>query len=260
MSRVLLIHWHREEAEERAERLRAAGHRVDTYWHTDGTGARAVRDNPPDVFVIDLTRLPSHGRNSAVWLRQQKPTRSVPIVFVGGEPEKVDRARELIPDATFVEWRRIRGAVRSALRAGGSRDAVVPHTPGFYSGRPLVAKLGVQPSTTLALLSAPKGFDKTLGRLPDGVRVKRQARGKADMVILFVGERAELDKRFTKARAMMAKGGSLWIVWPKKASKTASDLTQPKVREYGMTRGLVDFKVASVDDTWTGLRFARKKR
>ena len=47
--------------------------------------------------------------------------------------------------------------------------------------------------------------------------------------------------------------------WPKKSSGVTSDLTQPLVRAYGLARGLVDYKVASMDRTWTGLRFARRR-
>ena len=259
VSRILMMHWNQAEAEERAERLRAAGHEVEAYWHTDGARAKEVRANPPDVFVIDLCRLPSHGRNSAIWLRQQKSTRLVPIVFVGGQPEKVARAREILPDATFTEWRLIRSAVRTATRRPNP-SPVVPRTPGFYAKTSLQKKLGIGENAVIALLGAPKGFDDTLGGLPPGVRVKRRAVGTADMVVLFVRGQRELEKRFAAAVRAMADGGSTWFVWPKKASAIHCDLTQARVREYGLTRGLVDYKVASIDDTWTGLRFARRRR
>jgi hypothetical protein len=57
-----------------------------------------------------------------------------------------------------------------------------------------------------------------------------------------------------------ARGGGLWIVWPKKSSGVSSDLSQPVVRRVGLDAGLVDFKVCSVDATWTGLRFSRRER
>jgi len=98
VSRVLLVHWNPEEARERASRLRASGHRVEVYAGRGGEGLRELRDRPPDAVVIDLSRLPSHGRAVAVFLRQQKGTRHVPLVFVEGEPEKVARARSLLPD------------------------------------------------------------------------------------------------------------------------------------------------------------------
>ena len=52
----------------------------------------------------------------------------------------------------------------------------------------------------------------------------------------------------------------LWVIWPKKTSDTQSDLSQVIVRRIGMDAGLVDYKIASIDETWSGLRFAVKKR
>ena len=58
----------------------------------------------PMRFLLNMTRLPSHGRAIAVFFRQRKATRGVPIVFLGGEPEKVEKARELLPDAVYLAW------------------------------------------------------------------------------------------------------------------------------------------------------------
>jgi hypothetical protein len=56
-----------------------------------------------------------------------------------------------------------------------------------------------------------------------------------------------------------ADGGGLWIAWPKHASGRAADLTQLDVRHTGLAAGLVDFKVCSIDATWSGLRFTRRR-
>lgn len=57
----------------------------------------------------------------------------------------------------------------------------------------------------------------------------------------------------------MAEGGGLWIAWPKKASGVASDLTQTVVRKFGLDAGLVDYKICSIDKTWSGLLFTRRR-
>ena len=84
--------------------------------------------------------------------------------------------------------------------------------------------------------------------------------GPAQLVMLFCGDADELAAKFDDAKAAIAPGGSLWICWPKKSSGVESDLGQVEVRRHAMDRGLVDFKVAAIDQTWSGLRFARKKR
>ena len=115
MKRIFFVHWNAAEAEERAGRLRQAGYDVDAYWKTDNTGLGLLRANPPDLVVLDLSRVPSHGRAIAIFLRRQKATRHVPAVFVGGVPEKVARLREELPDAIYAEWPSIRSALRQAL-------------------------------------------------------------------------------------------------------------------------------------------------
>ena len=82
MSRVILIHWKHAEGLERALPLRRAGHEVDVRAPENQVGLRKLVDDPPEAFVIDLDRTPSHGRDLALWLRQRKATRRVPIVFV----------------------------------------------------------------------------------------------------------------------------------------------------------------------------------
>ena len=63
----------------------------------------------------------------------------------------------------------------------------------------------------------------------------------------------------TKVIAVL-NGAPLWIAWPKKSSAMESDLSQQIVREAGLAAGLVDFKICAIDETWSGLKFTRRKR
>jgi hypothetical protein len=124
-----------------------------------------------------------------------------------------------------------------------------------YSGTPLPRKLGIKPGNRVLLLGAPKGFeDGTLGELPEGVRVARRASGRADVIVSFHDRRADLAKRMPKLRELMEPAARLWIAWPKRASKVATDLTEDVVRELALANRLVDNKVAAVDATWSGLQ------
>ncbi|MEM6345945.1 MAG: DUF3052 domain-containing protein, partial [Bacteroidota bacterium] len=49
--------------------------------------------------------------------------------------------------------------------------------------------------------------------------------------------------------------GSLWLSWPKKSSKIATNLNRELIRERGLDAGLVDVKVCAVDENWSGLKF-----
>jgi hypothetical protein len=131
--------------------------------------------------------------------------------------------------------------------------------PAGYSGTPLIAKLGIKPGMTIAIVHPPDDFDDTLGPLPDGVTVRRSLRGNLDLILFFTTSRAELERRFTALVAALDADGSLWISWPKKSSGVSTDLTEDVLREVALPEGLVDNKVCAVDDTWSGLRLVVRK-
>ena len=257
MADVFLIHWNEAEARERAALLERSGHRVRIGWKQDGSPGRALKRQRPDAVVIDLRRLPSHGRQLALWLREQRFGRDLPIVFVEGDPAKTERLRGVFPESPFTPWTRVRSALKKAL--AGPRPLVVPPKRPDYSGTPLPKKLGIRADATVALLGAPAGFDRTLGELPAGVRVRRRAQGACDVILLFTKSRADLTKRFPAAQRVLADGGGLWVCWPKKASGVATDLAQPAVQKVGLDAGLVDNKICAVDETWSGQRFMRRR-
>jgi hypothetical protein len=130
-----------------------------------------------------------------------------------------------------------------------------------YSGTPLPKKLGIKPGHRVLLLSAPEQFEETtLGELPEGVTVARQARGKADVIVSFHTERADLARRMPILRTAMEPAAGLWIAWPKRASKVPTDLTEDVVRELALDNVLVDNKVAALDEKWSGLRLVIRLR
>jgi len=144
MQRIRLIHWNADEAAERAERLRVLGFEVSADVPTLAQ-LRALRYDPPDAIVIDLTRLPMQGRDIMLMLWQNRIMRSVPVVFVDGAPEKVERVRESLPEAAYTTWARIAGTLRRVIREG-----IAAADPGSimapYAGRSIVAKLVSRPA------------------------------------------------------------------------------------------------------------------
>jgi hypothetical protein len=129
-----------------------------------------------------------------------------------------------------------------------------------YSGTPLVRKLGLRPGWRLAVLGAvPEGLDDLLGELPAGLRVVRRLGGGLDAAWIFVVTRRELERRLPGVLARLPPGGTLWISWPKRASGVPTDVTEHVLREVILPTGWVDIKVAAVDETWSGLRFALRR-
>ena len=58
----------------------------------------------------------------------------------------------------------------------------------------------------------------------------------------------------------LATAGALWLAWPKRASGARTDLDENVVRDEGLRAGLVDVKVAAVDEIWASLKFVRRLR
>lgn len=89
------------------------------------------------------------------------------------------------------------------------------------------------------------------------MKVRRDPRGPRDLTLWFVRSRRNLEREIT-AMTNYAAAAGLWILWPKQKSKTASDVSQIVLRKVGLAAGIVDFKISSIDATWSGLGFTRR--
>ena len=253
MHPVHLIHWQAEEAEERADRLRAAGYEA-TFEPLSPSLLKTFKDRPPAALVIDLSRLPSQGRDVGLHLRKRKATRHIPLVFVEGKADKVARVRKLIPDAQYTTWSKIRGALKRAISNPPDNPTVPDSVFDAYAETPLPKKLGIKAHMAVALVNAPEGIESALGELPEGAVLRRNLRGKPNLTLWFATSRKELEGQLPRM-ARYGPNAGLWIAWPKKASAVSSDLSQSVVRRAGLDAGLMDFKICRVDDTWSALRF-----
>lgn len=123
-----------------------------------------------------------------------------------------------------------------------------------YSGTPLVTKLGLKPGMKVLLLAEPDDYVPLLGGLPEGVVVaSARARG-YDFVHWFVTKAAELRRGLPGLAKRLKPTGMIWVSWPKKASGVPSEVARHQVMEAAKAAGLVDVKVAAVDETWSGLK------
>ena len=256
MPRIRLIHWDGPEGRERRVRLASLGYDA-LYDDLDGPAlGRALRANPPDAFVIDLSRRPSHGREVAMSLRSRKDTRHIPLVFVDGDPVKVAAIRRLLPDASYTTWGRLKTALPRALARPVASPVVPPSS--IYSGKPTIEKLGVKAGMRVAVLNAPKGIAETLSPLPAGVALTAKPGADTDIFLVFLRSQREMAAQLATLRRDVDRQ-TVWLIWPKTASRVATDLNGNIVRETGLAAGFVDYKVCSVDETWSGLAFKRRK-
>ena len=257
MARIRLISWNPNEAREGAEILGSSGD-VIQFEQFDRDTMKALRESPPDAIVIDLSRIPSRGRDLAILFRKGRATRFIPLIFVGGDAEKIGRIKDLLPDAFYTNWDEIHTILSDAISNPPAAPVVPESTFQAYATTPLPKKLGIKMGMTVLLVNAPPGLEDAIEDLPDAVKFVRQADAENDLVIWFTRSRGELEEG-VKLVGKLAGGGGIWIAWPKRTSGFESDLTQNVVREVGLASGLVDYKICSLDDVWSGLRFARRE-
>jgi CheY-like chemotaxis protein len=244
MKTVRLIHWNEDEGLERQQQLEAFGFSTGFDAGDVTATLRAIRAGAPDAVVIDLTRMPSHGREVARTLRAAKATRHIPIVFVDGEKDKVALTKALLPDACYTTWGRLKTALPKAI-ANPPKTPVAP--TDVMSAKPAGDKLGVKAGNKVCLKP-----------LPARVTFTARADRACDLFLCFVRSARELESHVLTLRDTIDRQ-TLWMIWPKKASGVKSDLDGNVVRETGLAAGWVDFKVCSVDATWSGLAFKRRR-
>ena len=124
-----------------------------------------------------------------------------------------------------------------------------------YSGTPLVKKLGINPGMRILFVNQPEDYDAILGPLPEGVIRLKEPQEKMDFIHLFARHASELRAQLPELKSTLSQDGMLWISWPRKTSKMPTDLSESVVREMGLGVGLVDVKVAAVDEVWSGHKF-----
>jgi CheY-like chemotaxis protein len=244
--RVVVVHYEVAEAAALADRLRREGIAAEPYTALGTRGFRQLAASPPDAILIDLMRMPSYGRAMGGMLRKTKSTRAIPLVFLEGDPEKTARVRELLPDAGFASLPRLASALKRAVLTAPA-EPIVPQSREVPAGQ----KLRIPEGATVSLIGAPEGFEAALG----GARVTRSRDG--DVVLLFARTAAAIGRELPALAKMLPR--RLWVLWPKRTSRAAGDLSLPRIHDACAPLGLVAYKTCSVDATWSAAAVSRRR-
>lgn len=121
-----------------------------------------------------------------------------------------------------------------------------------YSATPLPAKLGLKPGHRVRLVGDPPGFRASIG-------VIEEAEDALDLAVVLADRSEALLAAVADVRPRLRPSASLWIGWPKKASRRPTDITEDRLREWLLPTGLVDTKVCAIDEVWSGLRFVLRR-
>ena len=128
-----------------------------------------------------------------------------------------------------------------------------------YSGTPLARKLGLSARMRVFVHAAPVDYLRWLDPLPDGLDLVPVPDRATQFVHLFVTEATALDDQLRRLRQALRPDCPVWVSWPKRSSKVATDLTEDVVREIALPLGFVDIKVCAVDAVWSGLKLVVRK-
>lgn len=134
-----------------------------------------------------------------------------------------------------------------------------------YSGTPLPQKLGLKDGQRVLWISLPKEL-KDLRKSRNFIEIAEAGWDTFtdgdpgyDVIHGFTASRAVLEKSSRKLMKQIDRDGSIWISWPKKASKVETDITEDVIRDVVLPIGLVDVKVAAVSEIWSGLKLVIRK-
>jgi hypothetical protein len=129
-----------------------------------------------------------------------------------------------------------------------------------YSKTPLVKKLGIKAGFKMRVIDPPPNYWDLLGSLPEHVSVHAPGEAGLDVIHVFVRDRQQIEDQIEVLRESIAPAGMIWVSWPKKSSRAATDLSENVIRDLALKNGLVDTKVCAVDETWSGLKLVIRLR
>jgi hypothetical protein len=131
--------------------------------------------------------------------------------------------------------------------------------PAGYSGTPLAKKLGFKAPMTVYTVDAPREYHDWLDGLDPGVDFSTKAPRALAAAHVFVTRKADLARHAAVLRKGLEPAGFVWISWPKKAAKVATDITEDTIRAVALPLGFVDVKVCAVSEVWSGLKLVIRK-
>ncbi len=175
--------------------------------------------------------------------------------------ERLDRARRQIAQVADRRAHQIERARHDPMVAGCAVPGHARRSTDWRTitrttrGRRSRKKLGIKEGSRVFLVNPPDGFDRLLIPMPDGATLVAKVAKPLDVGVLFATERAEMTRWFDPMASSLDTSGRLWVAWPKKASKVATDIDFGFAQGIGLDFGLVDNKSASITDVFQGLQF-----
>ena len=123
-----------------------------------------------------------------------------------------------------------------------------------YSGTALEKKLGIKENFSIRLINAPDNYFDLFSDWPQNIKIVKDARVKKNFIHFFTRDSSEFYTFLPLLKNEIQMNGMIWVSWPKKASMIPTEVTEDMIRNYALGIGLVDIKVCSIDNIWSGLK------
>lgn len=123
-----------------------------------------------------------------------------------------------------------------------------------YSTTPLAKKLGIKAGYKIKLVNAPEHYFDLFTDMPEHIERTDSSKPLKEFIHFFTKDSKELNTLLPKLKKELTSAGMIWVSWPKKSAKVASDVSENMIRDLALKIGLVDVKVCAVDDIWSGLK------
>lgn len=121
---------------------------------------------------------------------------------------------------------------------------------------PLIKKLGIKERFQLLFHNQPENYFDVVGPMPENTSQLTSFESEsADFIHFFCVHFSDLEATIKDYINALKKTGMLWVSWPKGSSSIDTDLKRDVIRNYVLSLGLVDTKVASFDEDWSALKF-----
>ena len=131
--------------------------------------------------------------------------------------------------------------------------------PSGYSGTPLAKKLSLKDDMRVWRDGMPASVSEEIAAEGLQLQLLDVPEAPIDAAHVFVTSRGELEAKLRELMPLLAPNGFIWVSWPKKASKVPTDITEDVIRDIALPMHLVDVKICSVDDIWSGLKLVIRK-
>lgn len=125
---------------------------------------------------------------------------------------------------------------------------------------PLCKKLGIKVQSRVKIVNAPIHYFDLLQPLPNGVIISNRLKNHIDIWHIFTKSKRNLSDKLKRAIDCISDNGMIWVSWPKKTSGIPRNITENEIRTVALSLGLVDVKVCTVDEVWSGLKLVIRKK